>query len=149
MVVFWTYGSFVSLSIFPTKKDTVEYTIASPNYHRVYSTLPIYISTRVSPVKRPVTPFVDLKIGYNIALKSRDYSYPSYYKSANSLWNFEKKYRRGEMERSIFVHFNRHPNQKSWISVFFQYHWSSFWKKIMYFLWLLTKMPFMNAIFIP
>lgn len=68
----------------------VEYTIASPNYHRVYSTLPIYISTRVSPVKRPVTPFVDLKIGYNIALKSRDYYYHSYYRSANSLWNFEE-----------------------------------------------------------
>lgn len=41
-------------------------------------------------MKRPVTPFVDLKIGYNIALKSRDYYYHSYYKSANSLWNFEE-----------------------------------------------------------
>lgn len=75
----------------------VEYTIVQsnsisrPDRDKFYSTLPIYASARLTPVRRPITPIMDLKIGYNIGIGSHDFSYYEFYKNENSLWSFKER----------------------------------------------------------
>lgn len=65
--------------------------ISRPGRDKFYSTLPIYASVRLTPVRRPITPIIDLKIGYNIGIGSHDNSYYDFYKNENSLWFFKER----------------------------------------------------------
>jgi len=81
----------------------VEYTIAQVRRSTSYSTLPIYVSARISPVKRPVTPIIDMKIGYNIGIGKREYNYFSYYKGTPALW-FYKETHTKERWQGLFLY---------------------------------------------
>lgn len=82
----------------------VEYTIAQVSRSTSYSTLPIYVSARISPVaKRPVTPIVDLKMGYNIGIGKREIYYLDYFKESPALWQFKETYT-GERWQGLFLY---------------------------------------------
>lgn len=54
------------------------------------SALPLYACARWTPLKRKITPFVDLRVGYLFGLKKITDEYYSYFKTSASRWGYEE-----------------------------------------------------------